>query len=709
MRAELLIRKRICKLMIALVVLFGTVLVRIVSLTVIQGEELTARGVRQWTREGKVEARRGDIVDCNGETLALSTTAYIVSADPKRVSDEEAFADTVSQLLNMDRAAILKRLQNKNYASVQLKRQAPRETVDQIRALCARDEKAAQLLRGISYAEDTRRVYIKGRFLSQVLGLTNVDSVGQSGLERQYETLLAGADGTLLTEVDRKAKMLPDGKTSYVAPVPGNTLRLTVDAAIQSFADRAMRECIAVNNAKSVACIVMDVNSGGILAMSMKPDYDPNEPPRSDIETLNELMRITLISDAYEPGSTFKALTCAAALDAKLVAVGEHFHCSGSVKVDGDTIRCWKNSHGSQTLAEGLQNSCNPVFVNLALRLGTQRMYQYMRAFGLGVSTGIDLPGENAGILINSRYVKNVDLARIGFGQSVAVTPIQLITAFSAVINGGKLMQPHIVEAVLDEKGETVQRTAAQVVSTPISAETSQTMRTLLEKVVSEGGGKNAYIEGYRVGGKTGTAQVYVDGKVSRDVHIGSFIGFAPADHPRFAVLVIVNAADVPVDYGGTTAAPFARMVIEDTLQYLGYKKEGEGEQKTVSVPSLAGMTVQEAQRLLRSLQLNAETDGVSDTVTSQMPAAGASLHTGGQVMLYTAEINAATPETMACVPDVLGRSVVEASRILRARGFELKLEGSGIAVKQSPAAGAYAPAGSSVTVTFSVPKQEGL
>ena len=570
MRAELLIRKRIWKLMIALVALYGAVLVRIISLTVIQGEELTARGVKQWTQEGKVEARRGSIVDCNGETLALSTTAYIVSVNPRRVDDDEAFAQEAARLLSMEHATLLKRLANKNYASVQLKRQVPRQTVDEIRALCAQDAEKAKLLRGLLYSEDTRRVYIKGSFLSQVLGLTNVDSIGQSGLEQQYETVLAGEDGTLLTEVDRNARMLPDGKASYVAPVPGNTLQLTIDASIQSFAERAMRECIAVNNARAVSCLVMDVNSGAILAMCMKPDYDPNNPPRNDIATLNELMRITLISNAYEPGSTFKALTCAAALDAKLTTVNEGFTCTGSIKVDGDTIRCWKNSHGHQTLAEALQNSCNPVFVNLALRLGTQKMYQYMRAFGLGVKTGVDLPGENAGILINSRYVKNVDLARIGFGQSVAVTPLQLITAFSSVVNGGRLMKPYIVEAVLDEDGEVVQRTASQIVSSPISAETSETMRGLLEQVVAKGGGKNAYIEGYRVGGKTGTAQVYIDGKVSKDVHIGSFIGFAPADQPRFAVLVIVDAADVPIDYGGTTAAPFARMVIEDTLAYLG-------------------------------------------------------------------------------------------------------------------------------------------
>lgn len=704
MRAEILIRQRIWKLMIVLVALFGVVTARIVSLTTVQSEALTARGVRQWTREGKVAAQRGSIVDAGGSPLALSTTAYIVSVDPRKVEDDAAFADAVSSLLSVDREQLIKKVQNKAYASVQIKRQVSRDAVDRLRAVMAQDDGMARLLRGVSFSEDARRVYINGSFLSQVLGLTNVDSVGQSGLEQLYNTVLEGSEGLLLTEVDRKSRFMPEGQTTYIAPQTGHTVQLTVDSSIQAFTERAMRECIAVNNARAVTAIVMDVNTGAILAMCMKPDYDPNDPPRNDVATLTRLMRITAVGDAYEPGSTFKSLTCAAALDAGVAAVEDTFNCSGSIKVDGDTIRCWKNSHGHETLAQGLQNSCNPVFVQLALRLGAERFYQYLHAFGLGMPTGIDLPGEGAGILINSRYVKNVDLARIGFGQSVAVTPIQMITAFSAVVNGGRLMKPYIVSAVLDENGQAIQKTAARVVSNPIKPETSAVMRELLEQVVRDGGGRNAYIEGYRVGGKTGTAQVYIDGKVSSTVHIGSFIGFAPADNPRFAVLVTVDAADVPVDYGGTTAAPFARQIIQDTLQYLGYQKAGAAEQKMVETPELTGLSLEEAARILRAAPLKWETDGVSDTVTAQMPPAGTLLAAGSQVMLYTAPQQAITPEIMTAVPDVRGMSVVEASRALRARGLEMKLEGTGIAAKQSPAGGAYAVQGSEVTVTFVLP-----
>lgn len=710
MRAEIRIRKRLMLLLSVLTLLFILIGVRIGGLTILEGEALTARGVRQWTREGVVAAQRGSIQDTNGETLALSATAYIVTANPQQVGDARAFAQALQPILNIDADTVAARLQNKKVASVIVKRQVPRETVDEIRALRQESEAMQAVLRGISFEEDTRRWYPKGTFLSQVLGLTNVDSQGQSGLEGWYESLLRGQPGSLRTEVDLKARLLPDGKTAYVAPKEGDTIRLTVDATLQGIAEKAMRECIAVNNALSVQCIIMDVNTGAILAMVMKPDYDPNDPPRDDVEALTALMRITAVSDVYEPGSTFKMLTCAAALDSGVAHLTDGFHCSGSITVDGDRIRCWKSSHGSQTLPEALANSCNPAFVTLALRMGTETYYQYLRAFGLGVKTGVDLPGESAGILINSRYVKNVDLARIGFGQSVAVTPLQLICAASAVVNGGRLMKPYIVKEVLDASGNVIDRTSPTVVAAPIREETSATMRELLENVVENGGGKNAYIPGYRIGGKTGTAQVYKDGRVVSDVHIGSFLGFAPADNPQIAVLVTVNEAHVPVDYGSTTAAPFARQILEEALPYLGVRKSDPKatEAPQVTVPDVTGMSLDEARKALNEAGLSSDTDGVGDTVTAQTPAAGAKLQAGCRVMLYTYEGEPMTAAELVTVPDVKGMSVVEAGRQLRARGLEMVLNGSGLAVRQSPAAGTFAAPGSTVTVTFENPANGG-
>ncbi|MDD6682741.1 MAG: penicillin-binding transpeptidase domain-containing protein [Clostridiales bacterium] len=705
MRAELKIRKRMLTMLAVLTLLFLVVGVRIGSLTLFQGEALTARGVQQWTREGVVIARRGSIQDTNGETLALSATAYIVTANPQAISDERAFAQVLGPILESDIDKMTEKLENKKLASVILKRQVPRETVDRIRALKSGSEEMGKLLRGVAFEEDTRRFYTKGAFLSQVLGLTNVDSVGQSGLESRYEALLQGQAGSLRTEVDIRARMLPDGKTAYVAPKTGNTLRLTVDAAIQGVVEKAMRECLAVNNAAAVQCIVMDVNTGAILAFCMKPDYDPNDPPRNDVALLNDLMRLTAITDVYEPGSTFKILTCAAALDSGYAALSDTFNCSGSITVSGDRIRCWKVSHGHQNLPEALSNSCNPAFVNLALRMGVDTYYQYLHAFGLGRQTGIDLPGESAGILINSRYVKDVDLARIGFGQSVAVTPLQLICAASAVVNGGRLMRPFIVKEVLDETGAVIDRTLPQVVSQPISEETSRVMRGLLQNVVDQGGGKNAAVEGYSIGGKTGTAQVYKNGKVVSDVHIGSFIGFAPMENPQIAVLVTVHEAIVPVDYGSTTAAPFARQILADILPYLGIDKRNGEEKENACVPDVTGLSVKEAKRMLAEAGLMAETDGISDIVSAQAPFAGATMQSGDCVMLYTYEDTPPRAVDLLCVPDVSGLSMVEAGRQLRARGFEMEISGSGLAARQEPAAGNFAALGDTIKVTFELPQ----
>lgn len=706
MRAELTIHKRMLIMLSVLTLLFMGIGVRIGGLTLVEGEALTARGVKQWTREGVVTAQRGQIQDANGDVLALSGTAYIVTANPQQVTDEKAFAAVLSPLLQVDAGQIESKLENKKLASVILKRQTPREVVDEIRALRSGSEEMQNLLRGLSFDEDTRRFYPKGVFLAQTLGLTNVDSVGQSGLESWNEDLLRGVEGSLKTEVDARARLLPDGKTVYVAPQAGSTICLTIDSVIQGIVEKAMRECLAVNNAAAVQCIVMDVNTGAILALSMKPDYDPNDPPREDIDLLNQLMRITAISDVYEPGSTFKILTCAAALDSGAASLSNTFNCSGSITVNGDRIRCWKNSHGHQDLADTLSNSCNPAYVTLALRMGKDTFYKYLYAFGLGRKTGVDLPGESGGILINSKYVKDVDLARIGFGQSVAVTPLQLITAVSAVVNGGRLMKPYILKEVLDEQGNVIDRTSPTVVATPISEETSAIMRTLLENVVVEGGGKNAAVSGYRIGGKTGTAQVYKNGRVVSDVHIGSFIGFAPADQPRFAVLVTVHEAIVPVDYGSTTAAPFAGQIMEEILEYLNAPRfTDEDETVMAEVPDVQGCTLQEAKVILGSAGFLCDSDGWGDIVTAQAPASGAKIRSGSRVMLYTYENEPVQTMDWISVPDVTGLSIVEAGRQLRARGLEMVLSGSGLAVSQEPVGGAYVTPGSTVSVTFELPQ----
>ena len=705
MPTELHIRKRVFALLMMLAFLFSLLTLRIAYLTTARSSELTQRGISQWTREGTVYARRGSILDTNGQTLVISATAYIVSADPRKVSDISLFTQTVCPILDLSEESVAQKLSDRTKASVILKRQVAREKADELRSLQAGAEGAvAEQLSALLFDEDVRRAYPRGAFLTQTLGLTNVDSVGQSGLELQYESLLRGTAGMSLRSVDGKSQPIYDSGNLYIEPQDGNSIKLTIDATIQEICEKAMRECYDVNKAQAVHLIAMDPYTGSILAMCSKPDYDPNDPPRDQPDALTRLMRIRLISDAYEPGSTFKILTAAAALDAGVTTPEDGFYCSAKITVDGDTIRCWGSPHKDETMAEALQNSCNPVFVELALRLGTERMYQYLHAFGLGSKTNVDLQGEGSGILIPVQSVKNVDLARIGFGQSVAVTPIQLITAACAVINGGRLMQPYLLKEAIAPDGTVLYRTQPKVVSNPISEETSATMRELLELVVSEGGAKNAAIEGYRIGGKTGTAQVYKDGRIVRDVHIGSFLGFAPADDPRIALLVIVDEADVPVDYGGTTAAPFARQILADVLPYLGYKPTTQDEREEIAVEDVVGMPLWQARKVIADQGFRVLDDGAGDIVTAQMPSGGGKLIEGGQVMLYTYTDDLPETEELVCVPDVAGLSIARAASLLRQRGLDMTIEGTGFAVRQEPAAGQYVEQGGVVKVAFEMP-----
>ena len=544
-----------------------------------------------------------------------------------------------------------------------------------------------------------------GELGCQILGLTTIDGVGQAGLEQTLDSYLSGKAGRVLEEIDGKGRELDYSASEYIAAVEGGSVTLTIDASIQSFAERAAREALSVNSAKAVRVLVMDPDTGEILAMVNKPDYDLNDPPRDDVEALTELMRNRCITDAYEPGSTFKVLTASAALDCGVVTPGEGFYCSGSVYVDGGRIKCWGRPHGAESFAQALQNSCNPVFVELGLRLGIERFYDYLDAFGLGAPTGVDLPGEAGGIVIPRNTVKRVDIVRVGFGQSVAVTPLQLLTAACAAVNGGNLLRPYIVQTITDGSGEVIQAGAPEVRGHPISEETSATMRTLLEGVVKEGGGKNAQVPGYRIGGKTGTAQVYVDGVVSSDKHIGSFMGFAPIDDPEVAVLVIVEEADVPIDFGSITAAPFAKEILEQTLMYMGIApRSEEAPPEQVDVPEVTGLNLQEAAAAVKEAGLDCVFDGAGGRVRGQLPAAGAQMAKGSLMMLYVDNLTDLSDNSKVNVPDVTGLSVLEANRMLRSYGLKMQIEGGGLAVSQVPAAGEEAFPTATVAVKFEPP-----
>ena len=703
------IRRRLALCMAIFLALFLVLTARLFYLQAVAAASLQRRAQAQWTSESVIAPTRGSILERNGNVLAMSATAYIASVSPRQVSDPQAFAETLAPVLDMDVETIVKRASDTSKGGVTLKRQLTRDTAQQLRTMYA-EHKAAKsgALDGLYLEEDSRRYYPMGAFATQLLGLTTIDGVGQSGLEASLNNYLSGKAGVVLDEIDGKGREIAYGEQEYVAAIDGGTVYLTIDYVIQSFVEQAAREAIEVNNALGIRIIVMEPDTGEILAMCVKPDYDPNDPPRSDVATLTELMRNRLITDAYEPGSTFKILTTASALDAGVTNISEGFYCSGSTSVDGSRIRCWGNPHGAETMAQALCNSCNPVFVELGLRIGTERFYDYLEAFGLGSPTGVDIPGEASGIMISESNVKRVDLARIGFGQSVAVTPIQLITACCAAVNGGNLMKPYVVKEIVSEDGEVIEQGTPTVVSNPISEETSRTMRQLLEKVVKEGGGRNAYIEGYRIGGKTGTAQVYKDGVVSSDTHIGSFIGFAPIDDPQVAVLVIVDEANKGSDFGSVTAAPFAKDILEKTLNYLGITKEVDEEEKLadVTVPNVIGMTVKEAATALKEAGLQYMLDTSGASVIDQLPAAGASMTENSIVMLYVDGTVETSGGAFVEVPDVTGLSIAAANRLLASSGLNMRINGSGVATAQSPEAGEMVLPTATVTVTFKSPSE---
>ena len=453
------IRRRLALCMAVFFLLFSALGVRLFFLQVISAEALQRRAQSQWTSESAIQPARGMLLDRNGAVLAQSATAYAASVSPRQVSDAARLAAILAPVLDMEPAVIEKRASDISKGGVTLKRQLPRETAQQIKTMKAEYAGAgSDALDGLYLEEESKRYYPMGAFAAQLIGLTTIDGVGQAGLEQSLDRFLSGREGRILSEIDGKGRELGYGQREYIPSTDGGSVTLTIDASIQSFAEQAAREALSVNNARAVRALAMDPQTGEILAMVAKPDFDLNDPPRDDVETLAERMRNRVITDAYEPGSTFKIVTAASALDAGLVTPSEGFYCSGSVVVEGGRIRCWGKPHGAETFAQALQNSCNPVFVEMGLRLGVERFYDYLEAFGIGRKTGVDIPGEAEGIVIARSAVKRVDIARVGFGQSVAVTPIQLLTAVCAAINGGKLLRPWVVKEVADSDGRVIQR-----------------------------------------------------------------------------------------------------------------------------------------------------------------------------------------------------------------------------------------------------------
>lgn len=637
---------------------------------VIKGPSIQKKAIGQWTRTTTVTADRGEILDSTGKVLATNGKVYKVLLWPKQIADgdSERIAAELSKLLNLEYASILQRCSS-NYQEIVLKRQIDPATRDAVEGL--------RLGAGVGTALDSKRYYPMGSLLSQVIGFTNVDNAGQSGLELSYNEYLAGTDGKQVSETDNRGNLIPYGVTDYVEPIDGLDLHLTCDSEIQRYLEKALAEAMEVNNAKSAQGVVMDAKTGAILAISSQPGYDPNDPPRNDRELLDAVTRNRIVTDVYEPGSTFKILTLAAAVDSGAADLESQFYCAGSYKVGSESIHCWRHAgHGSQTLTEAAENSCNCAFMRMALTMGKEKFYDYLYAFGLGKSTNSGLLGETGGIVSHQKYVTDNDLARIGFGQSVAVTPLQLCSAVCAAVNGGELYQPHIIASMTDKDGNVTYEANTAPVRRVISESASKTVRRILQSVVDNGTGKNCKIDGYAVGGKTGTAQKYDEyGRVAEGKYICSFIGFAPADDPRFVCLILVDEPQVAQIFGSTVAAPFVRTVLEDALHYAGVRPAGQTE--TVKVPDLTGMKRGEAEETLAAMGLTGVFQS-SGEIKAQVPAAGASVPKGFEVLLYTGEDEEEPdeePKRYVKVPDLKGMTPLEAYDELTKLGLVLVTE----------------------------------
>lgn len=556
----------------AIAFLFCLFLGRFFYVQLVWERELLARAVDQWTRELPVAPERGNIFDANGELLAGNTAAYTLYARANAVKDAEKTARALSSLLPLSYESLLAKLSDRSSSEIVLLRRAEKETVAAVEGTN---------LQGIYYARDNRRVYPYGALSSQVLGFSSSDGAGLTGIEKQYDGYLAGTKGEILYETDLVGAEIEGTGASYIPAEDGLDVTLTLDVRIQSLAEEVMARALEEHGAKAARCVVLDPSDFSVLAMVNLPSYDLNDIPRGDAAELNALSRNGLISDAYEPGSTFKIVTAAANIEEYLrgnksaYSPQTVFSSSRTRNVEGSTIRCWSDhkngKHANLTLAGALNNSCNPCFVDIVLALGKETFYDYLEKFRFGSATGIDFSGEAIGMLLPESTLKNSDLARIGFGQSIAVTPLQLACAAAAAVNGGYYYAPRLVKSISSEDGAVYLESGKRLLCRTVSEETSEILSSMLEGVVKEGSGKQAYVEGLRVAGKTGTAQKYENGHIAAGKYVSSFVGYFPADDPRYLVLVIVDEPQGSY-YGSTVAAPCAGEIFRGIAETIHFK-----------------------------------------------------------------------------------------------------------------------------------------
>ncbi len=613
---------------------FLLIVLKVFYVEVIQYKKLNTLASGVWSRNLPIEADRGRIYTIDGEIVAGNLTTTSLVFIPNQIKNKDIVASKISEILGVDKSKIEEHL----YKKSMMERVHPEgrrlsyEVADKIEALN---------FDGVYLLKESKRYYPNNEMLSHVLGYVGIDNQGLSGLELEYDDVLTGEAGSIQYFSDAKGNNL-NRSSVYVEPDDGLDIYLTVNYDIQSSIERELDNIVLKYNPEGAWAIAMDPNSGQILGMSSRPNFNPNSYQEYDTETINRNMAIWA---SYEPGSTFKILTISAAInEGKVDLLKDTFYDGGSVNVDGARIKCWKKGgHGAQTFLEVVQNSCNPGFVELGNRLGKETLFSYIRDFGYGKKTGIDLNGEATGILFDLSKVGPVELATTAFGQGVSVTAIQQVAAVSAAINGGTLYKPYIVKRVVEkETGQIIKDIDKTVVRDNIvSSDTSEKVRMALESVVSLGTGRNAYIDGYRVGGKTGTAQKVNNGIYMTGNYIVSFIGFMPANDPKIVVYLAIDNPKGVTQYGGTVSAPIVKNILSDAIVPLGIEKQSGGtekkyqwyDKKYYNVEDVVGLTKKEAASKLKNFSI--EYSGSGDNVINQSPAAGSRIAEGEKVRLY--------------------------------------------------------------------------
>lgn len=609
--------------------IFCLIIIRLFYLQVLDAKNMQIKAIEQWVRTLPLTAKRGQIVDCNGNILAISYTSYDVFVRAKEIKEPLEVATYLSDILQVNFETLYQKCKNVFISESLVKLQIDQTTAQKI---------VQKDYDGVYIAENIERYYPYGKSLAQVIGFTSSDSIGQSGIESYYEHILSGLDGKYLTQSDVRGIKLNDSLNYYVEAQDGLDIKLNVDINIQNILEEALSQIMIDHEPKGASCVVFDPQTSKILGLAISPSFDLNSPPRDDVSQLMQLSKNTTVTDVYEPGSTFKILTLASALSENLTNINEHFYCPGYRIVDGEKIKCWKTTgHGDQTLVEAVQNSCNCCFIDLGLRLGIDKLYKYLESFGIGSQSGVDISGESSGILLSKNLVQNVDLARIAFGQTVAVGQVQLLNAFCSAINGGVLNVPSLVNSFI-ESGQEIYQNSVISKNKTISKDVSDLIKYLLEMALSKTG-EMTFVPGYKIAGKTGTAQKYgEDGKISRGKYVSSFFGFINKEQSQYALLLCVDEPSSGAYYGSVVAKPYAKQIFEQIIKYKNILPDDEGllEEVQIVTPNLLSLPISQACVQLEKLGVYYEVDGEGEFVKSQFPSYGTTISKSTTILIKT-------------------------------------------------------------------------